>query len=182
VFGEVNPGIDPGAGPPAAPLRVSRRDPAALELRRWRRRKKAQGRGSGRKACRERGGKDKHAAEHWFAILNGEVHTGTGSVLRGATVLARNGKITAIGYDVFVPPDAKTLDAHGLLVYPGIVAISSSGLLGLSSSDLEDTVDPFNPRMTLALAAGITSTGMSSTAAKLKRFSVDGVVMRATGL
>jgi imidazolonepropionase-like amidohydrolase len=121
---------------------------------------------------------EKDGEERWFAILNGEVHTGTGAVLRGATVLARNGKIQEIGYDVVVPPDAKTLDARGLLVYPGIVAVSSQGLIGSASSDLEDTVDPFNPRMTLGLAAGITSTGLSSTAAKLKRFSVGGVVMR----
>lgn len=121
---------------------------------------------------------DKDAVERWFALLNGEVHTGTGAVLRGATVLARNGKITAIGYDVFVPPDAKTLDVRGMRVYPGIVAVSSQGLIGSSSSDLEDTIDPFNSRMTLALAAGITSTGLSSSAAKLKRFSVEGVVLR----
>ena len=121
---------------------------------------------------------EEDGVERWFAILNGEVHTGTGAVLRGATVLARNGRITEIGYDVFVPEDAKSLDARGMRVYPGLVAISSQGLLGGSSSDLDDTSDPFNSRLTLGLAAGITSTGLSSTAAKLKRFSVDGLVMR----
>ncbi|MFN0006530.1 MAG: amidohydrolase family protein [Planctomycetota bacterium] len=121
---------------------------------------------------------DKDAVERWFALLNGEVHTGTGAVLRGATILARNGKITEIGFDVFVPAEAKTLDVRGMRVYPGIVAVSSQGLLGSSSSDLEDTIDPFNSRMTLGLAAGITSTGLSSSAAKLKRFSVDGVLLR----
>jgi imidazolonepropionase-like amidohydrolase len=121
---------------------------------------------------------DGKKGEHWFAILNGEVHTGTGAVLRGATILARNGRITAIGSDVEVPPDAKTLDARGMPIYPGLVSVSSQGLLGSSASDLGDTVDPFNPRMTLALAAGITSTGVASSAAKLKRFAVEGVLLR----
>ncbi len=116
--------------------------------------------------------------EHWFAVLGGEVHTGTGAVLRGATVLAKNGKVTAIGYDLDVPPEAKTLDAKGMLVYPGIVAISSQGLIGNSGSDFEDTIDPFNSRMILGLAAGITTTGAAGTAVKLKRFSVQGAVVR----
>jgi len=133
--------------------------------------------GEGGEAAGDEKEKD-DGVEHWFAIQNGEVHTGTGAILRGATVLARNGKITEIGYDVFVPADAKILDARGMRVYPGLVTVSSQGLLGGSSSDLDDTSDPFNSRMTLALAAGITSTGLSSTAAKLKRFSVDGIVMR----
>ena len=49
--------------------------------------------------------------EHWLAVVGGEVHTGTGAVLRGATVLAKNGKIEKIGYDLDVPPDAKTIFA-----------------------------------------------------------------------
>lgn len=141
--------------------------------------------GSGEEGAGEGGGddpgdakEDEKAEEQWFAILNGEVHTGTGAVLRGATILAKNGKITAIGYDLHVPPEAKTLDAQGMPVYPGLVAISSQGLLGGSTSDLDDTIDPFNSRMILGLSAGITSTGVASSAAKLKRFSVDGAVLR----
>src|SRR6202008_631128 len=41
-----------------------------------------------------------------------------------------------------------------------------------------DTVDPFNSRMVLGLASGITSTGVGSVAAKLKRGEIKGVVMR----
>lgn len=116
--------------------------------------------------------------ERWFAVVGGEVHTGRGEVMRGATVLARNGRIRKIGYDLDLPPDTKTLDASGMRVYPGLVAISSQGLIGNAASDLDDTIDPFNSRMTLGLAAGITSTGVSNAAAKLKRFSVDGAVLR----
>lgn len=123
------------------------------------------------------GAKKEEEEERWFAIQNGDVHTGTGEVLRGATILAKNGRIQAIGYDLYVPPDAKLLDAKGYRVYPGLVAISSQGLLGNASGDFEDTIDPFNYRMVLGLATGITTTGSGSAAVKLKRFSVDGAVI-----
>jgi hypothetical protein len=54
-------------------------------------------------------------------------------------------------------------------VYPGLVAFDSSGLIGNSGSDFADTIDPFNSRIVLALAAGITTAGQSEAALKLKR-------------
>jgi hypothetical protein len=116
--------------------------------------------------------------ERWFAVINADIYTGTGEHLRGATLLAKNGKIKSIGYDIDLPPDTKVLDVKGLRVYPGLVAISSKGLMGTSGSEFEDTVDPFNSRMTLGLAAGITTTGVSNSAVKLKRFAIKGVVVR----
>lgn len=115
--------------------------------------------------------------ERYFAVVGGDVYTGTGAVLRGATVLARNGKINAIGYDLDLPPDTKTLDVTGLRIYPGLVAISSRGLLGGGAGDFEDTIDPFNSRMVLGLASGITSTGTGNGAVKLKRFSIKGALL-----
>lgn len=126
----------------------------------------------------KKGEKAEKEEERWYAVVGGEVHTGTGAVLRGATVLAKNGKITAIGYDLDIPPEAKKLDATGMLVYPGIVATSTQGVVSLSGSDLEDTIDPFNPRMILGLASGITTTGVAGTAVKLRRFSVKDPVVR----
>ncbi len=113
----------------------------------------------------------------WFACVGGDVHTGTGAVLRGATVLSKDGVIEEVGHGVDVPEGATVLDVTGLRVYPGLVAISSSGLMG-GSSDFEDSVDPFSSRMLLALASGITSTGQSSAALKLKRGEIEGVVLR----
>jgi len=121
--------------------------------------------------------KDKKPEDRWFAVLNGDVYTGTGEVLRGASLLSKNGKIQKIGYDLDLPKDTKTLDAKGYRVYPGLVSISSQGLLGNSAGDFENTVDPFNSRMVLALATGITTTGTGGSAVKLKRFSVDDLVL-----
>ena len=122
--------------------------------------------------------KEEEGPETWFAVVGGEVHTGRGEVLEGATVLARNGKIESIGYDLDLPPDTKVVEARGMRVYPGLVAISSQGLIGSSTGDIADTIDPFNSRMILGLAAGITSSGVSNNAVKLKRFAVKGALLR----
>jgi imidazolonepropionase-like amidohydrolase len=139
--------------------------------------------GGGDKTEKKEGDKDakdkdkKKEEDRWFAATGGDVYTGRGGVLRGATVLAKNGKIDQIGYDIILPEGTKTLDVKGYRVYPGLVAISSQGLLGNAGSDFEDTIDPFNSRLVLGLATGITTTGTGSSAVKLKRFSVEGMVL-----
>jgi imidazolonepropionase-like amidohydrolase len=114
----------------------------------------------------------------WFAVVGGEVHTGTGAVLRGATVLAKEGRIRAVGQGLALPEGTKVLDATGLRVYPGLVAVDSSGLIGNAAGDFADTVDPFNYRMVLALANGITTAAQSDTAVKLRRGEIEDVLLR----
>ena len=114
--------------------------------------------------------------DEWLAVVGGDVYTGTGAVLRSATVLSKNGRIEQIGYGVDVPEDAEVVDAKNFRVYPGLVAFNSTGLFG-TTSDFEDSVDPFNSRMTLALAGGITTAGQSQNAVKLKRFDIDDPVV-----
>lgn len=127
--------------------------------------------------------KDDGKKRSYLVVSGGDIHTGTGEVLRGATLLAKNGKIERIGYDIQIPgkdywtdvPEDKRwfevqhLDATGMRVYPGLVAISSQGLVG-TTSNYEDQVDPFNQNMILGLASGITTTGQGRAAVKLKRY------------
>jgi imidazolonepropionase-like amidohydrolase len=185
--------------------------------------------------------KDDEKDAKYFAIVGGDVYTGTGAIFRGATVLARNGKITEIGYDVVLPEGTKTLDAQGLRVYPGLIALGatsrvSAGLMAVEGpeehaaeeeplepaieilldgllplplsardthvgaagpavepedegpfqaeeegeekkSEIEDTFDPFNSFLVLALATGITTAQQSSAAVKLKRYEIEGVLL-----
>lgn len=114
----------------------------------------------------------------WFAVVGGDVHTGTGAVLRGATVLSKDGRIRAVGQGLALPEGTKVLDATGLRVYPGLVAVDSSGLIGNAGSDFADTIDPFNYRMVLALANGITTAAQSDTPVKLRRGEIEDVVLR----
>jgi len=115
----------------------------------------------------------------WFAVVHGDVYTGTGAVLRNATVLSRGGKIHDIGYEIEIPEDAKQLDATGLRVYPGLVALNTRGITSRSGgSDVADSFDPYSQNLVLALAAGITTVSESGVAVKLKRREVKNVVMR----
>jgi len=125
-------------------------------------------------------GKDKKKPDEdrWLAVSGADVYIGPGALLREATVLCKNGKIHKIGHDLDLPPETKIIDATGMHVYPGLVSPSSSGLLGNTASDFEDSIDPFNRNMILGLAAGITTTGVGNSAVKLKRFSIKDAQVR----
>jgi len=74
-----------------------------------------------------------------IAITNGRILTGTSEIPQG-TVLIRDGRITAVGASVAVPPGAEVIDAHGGVIAPGFVAVDS-GLGGIEVSALGDTND-----------------------------------------
>jgi imidazolonepropionase-like amidohydrolase len=132
--------------------------------------------GGGGEGASEEEAEEDSKEERWFAIAGADVHTGTGAVLRGATILSRNGVIKEIGYDPILPDGTEVLDATGFRAYPGLVAISSNGLFG-GTSDIANTIDPFNSRMVLALAGGITTAVQGNEAAKLAFGEIKGVVM-----
>ncbi len=54
------------------------------------------------------------------ALVGGTVHTGSGEVIPGGTVLFHQGKIVAVGRQVEVPPGAKVIRLKGHHVYPGL--------------------------------------------------------------
>ena len=113
----------------------------------------------------------------YLALVGGDIHTGTGAVLREATLLIEGEKIKEFGYNVVVPDDAEVVDVSGMRVYPGLIAVNSFGLFG-GGGDLDDSVDPYSANMTLALSAGITTAVNGNTVAKLKRGSIEGLVVR----
>ena len=99
-----------------------------------------------------------------IAIVGGKVHTvGPQGIIESATVLAINGRITAVGTDVAVPDGATVIDAKGKIVTPGLFApLAGFGLgeVALSADPVDsgqsgdqftasfDVADAFNPRMT----------------------------------
>ncbi|MFK7962270.1 MAG: amidohydrolase family protein [Phycisphaerales bacterium] len=122
--------------------------------------------------------KDEEAAEElpkledaFFAITGGTVHTVSGPVLDGATILCRDGKIERIGRTVKIPAGAEVIDASGMHVYPGLIAVKSGGVLG--GGNPADSSDVFGFNMTLALAAGITTSTSGTSAAKLTFGTLD---------
>lgn len=116
------------------------------------------------------------AKERYLAVIGGVVHTASGPVLNGATILAKDGKIVAIGHGIAVPEEAEILDATGLHVYPGLIAVNSSGIVGREPP--EDNTDVFGLNMTLALAGGITTVVTGNSAAKLSFGTLEDHVLK----
>jgi imidazolonepropionase-like amidohydrolase len=101
-----------------------------------------------------------------IAIVGGDVMTVTNGTVRKGTILVEDGKITAVGQDIEVPEGAKVIDAEGHTVTPGFVSISTSNVgarpSASASSKPEDSLDPFDPNVRMALGVGITTAYVSS--------------------
>ena len=86
-----------------------------------------------------------------YAIRNAKIVTVTGAVIeRGTVLIGADGKITAVGANVAVPANAKSIDAAGLSVYPGMMDAGTNMGLSEISQGAAATVDvsevgSFNP-------------------------------------
>lgn len=75
-----------------------------------------------------------------IALVGGTVHTVSGGVINEGIVLFDNGKLTAVGKDVAIPPNAEVIDCKGKQVYPGLFdGQSQIGLVEVES--VRATVD-----------------------------------------
>ncbi|MEL7474051.1 MAG: amidohydrolase family protein, partial [Planctomycetota bacterium] len=109
----------------------------------------------------------------YIAIVGAEVHPVAGSTLVDAVVLIKNDVIHAVGRDVEVPEEAEVIDASGHQVYPGLVAIRSSSIIG--DAPAGDSTNVFSLSMNLALAGGVTTVGSGNAAGKLTFGTLDGI-------
>src|SRR6185295_10236608 len=79
-----------------------------------------------------------------YVIRNARIVTLAGPDIENGTVVIRDGKIDAVGATVTVPPGAQNIDAHGLIVYPGMMdAGTSMGLVevGQGANGTVDTAE-----------------------------------------
>lgn len=65
-----------------------------------------------------------------YVIVGGTVHPVSGPVIKGGIVVIDDGKITAVGRQVPIPPAAVVVDAKGMNVYPGFIDAGTT--LGLT--------------------------------------------------
>lgn len=82
-------------------------------------------------------------AAQTVAITGGTVHTGTGEVVEGGTVLLVDGLVAAVGADVTVPEGARRVDATGKVVTPGFFdAYTGLGIaeIGAEANTVDQTV------------------------------------------
>ncbi|MFN5632038.1 MAG: amidohydrolase family protein [Sphingomonadales bacterium] len=109
------------------------------------------------------------------AITGGKLVIGDGSApIEGGTVVIRNGTVVAAGANVAIPADARTVDARGKWVTPGIFAgfsrvglaevdavngtnDKSGGRSGFSAAiDIAPAIDPFRSPIAVNRTAGVT--------------------------
>ena len=96
--------------------------------------------------------------KQYTAIVGGDVYLGTGQRLSGATVLIADDKIDAVGHNLTLPEGTTVIDAAGKAVSPGFVAVAGYGMgSGRGAPPFGDSVNPFDPEIKQALAAGITA-------------------------
>ena len=91
-----------------------------------------------------------------IAIRGGTIHTMAGPDIANGTVLMRDGRIVAVGTNVQVPGDARSIDATGRHVYPGLFdAVTRLGLTEIGQVDVTNDITElgtFNPHLLGATA------------------------------
>ncbi len=76
-----------------------------------------------------------------LAIQGATVITVSGETLENASVLIRDGRITAVGADIDIPGEAFVIDGSGKFVMPGI--IDTHNAAGMSQANEQASVVPF---------------------------------------
>jgi len=85
-------------------------------------------------------------------ITGGTIHVGNGQVIENGTIEVSNGKIVRVGTDIQPSGDARTIDAKGKQVYPGLIlSVTDLGLKEIGSgvrgsNDFEELGD-LNPNI-----------------------------------
>lgn len=116
----------------------------------------------------------KDSRTHVTAVVGADIYTVTHGVIRGGTVLVRDGKIVQVGQDLPFPAGAKRIDAAGKVITPGYIAVSAAGVAvrgggrggagGQPQGRLADSLDPFDRNIQMCLAAGITTACVETSA------------------
>ncbi len=114
-------------------------------------------------------------ADKITAIKGGDLYTITSGIIPNGTILIKDGRIWKIGTGVPVPKDAKVIDAKGMIVMPGLVAIQGS--LEVKGGRVEDALDPFSRSVSLALASGVTSVYTRGAVIKPTYADLDGMLV-----
>ncbi len=117
----------------------------------------------------------------YLAIVGAEIHTVSDGVIPRGTVLCKEGRILKVGRRVSVPEGARTIEAEGMKVYPGLVAVNSSGIVQGRGAAVKDDYDPFSLNVDLGLAGGLTAVQTGGAVAKLVRHSIEDVLVGETG-
>ena len=79
-----------------------------------------------------------------FLLKGGTIHTISGPVIPGGSILVRDGKIIGVGRNLTAPEGVPVIDITGQQVYPGM--IDSASTLGIDKEDTKE-MGLFNPQL-----------------------------------
>lgn len=88
-----------------------------------------------------------------LAIINGDLYTMAGPVIKGGRILIKNERIIAVGgSEIVVPNEAQVIDARGKFVMPGLIdAHCHLGILEevyqTEGDDINELSDPITPHL-----------------------------------
>lgn len=116
----------------------------------------------------------------YLAIMGGDIHTVSDGLIRKGTVLCKDGRILKVGRRVNLPAGTRRVDASGMQVYPGLIAVRSSGIVSGRGNKISDEFDPFGLNVDLGLAGGLTTVESGNGIAKLTRGTLDGTLLGLT--
>ena len=99
-----------------------------------------------------------------LALRGARVYTGAGPALEHATILIENGKFTAVGKDIAVPPEAVVIELAGKVIVPGLIDSASRLFLepgdrgpGSAEQNVIDALDRTSELPKEALEQGVTA-------------------------
>ena len=116
----------------------------------------------------------------YLAIVGGDIHTVTDGVIMKGVVLCKDSRILKVGKRVRIPEGAEIINAEGMQVYPGLIAIDASGIVSGRGAAVADSYDPYALNIDLALAGGITTVQTGGMVANLKHGTIDNVLVGPT--
>lgn len=117
----------------------------------------------------------------YLAIIGGDIHTVSDGLIRKGTILCKEGRILKVGRRVKLPKGARRVDASGMQVYPGLIAVRTNGIVSGRGTNIADDFDPFGLNVDLGLAGGLTTVESGDGIAKLTRGTLEGTVLGTTG-
>jgi imidazolonepropionase-like amidohydrolase len=109
-------------------------------------------------------GQEKGVPPRLLALRGAKVYPGSGPALEHSTILVENGRISAVGREIPVPPEATVVDASGKVIIPGLIDAASRLFLepgdrgpGSAEQTSLDAIDRTSELYLEALEQGVTA-------------------------
>ena len=117
----------------------------------------------------------------YLYIHGADIHTVTDGVIHKGDILCKDGRVLKLGENLRKPHGARRIDASGMQIYPGLIAVDSSGIVSGRGLSIRDSYDPYALNIDLGLSGGLTTVQSGGAVAKLKHGTLDGILLGETG-